>query len=38
VNDRLRHQTDQPTIGLILCQSQDRVLAEYSLSGIDKPT
>jgi predicted nuclease of restriction endonuclease-like (RecB) superfamily len=37
VNDRLRHPTDQPTIGLILCQSQDRVLAEYSLSGIDKP-
>ncbi len=37
VNDYLRHSTDQPTVGLILCQSQDRVLAEYSLSGIDKP-
>jgi predicted nuclease of restriction endonuclease-like (RecB) superfamily len=37
INDRMRHPHDQPTIGLILCQSQDRVLAEYSLSGIDKP-
>jgi predicted nuclease of restriction endonuclease-like (RecB) superfamily len=37
VNDRLRHSTDQPTIGLILCQSKDNVLAEYSFAGIDKP-
>lgn len=37
VNDKLRHSTDQPTIGLILCQGKDRVLAEYALSGIDKP-
>ena len=37
VNDKLRHEMDQPTIGLILCQSKNRVLAEYALSGIDKP-
>jgi predicted nuclease of restriction endonuclease-like (RecB) superfamily len=37
VNDTLRHPTDQPTIGLILCQGKDRMLAEYALSGIDKP-
>lgn len=37
VNDRLKHPTDQPTIGLILCQSRDRLLAEYSFAGIDKP-
>lgn len=37
INDRLRHPSDQPTIGLILCQSQDRLLAEYSLAGIDQP-
>jgi hypothetical protein len=37
VNDTLRHATDQPTIGLILCQSKERLLAEYALSGIDKP-
>ena len=37
VNDRLKHPTDSPTIGLILCQTKDNVLAEYSFSGIDKP-
>ncbi|MBX3427114.1 MAG: DUF1016 family protein [Pirellulales bacterium] len=37
VNDQLRHADDQPTIVLILCQSKDNVLAEYALSGIDKP-
>lgn len=37
VNDQLRHLDDQPTIGLILCQSKDNVLAEYALAGIDKP-
>jgi predicted nuclease of restriction endonuclease-like (RecB) superfamily len=36
INDTLRHPTDQPTIGLILCQGKDRLLAEYALSGIDK--
>ena len=37
VNDRLKHPTDQSTIGLILCQERDRLLAEYSFAGIDKP-
>lgn len=37
VNDQLRHKDDQPTIGLILCQTKDNVLAEYALTGIDKP-
>jgi predicted nuclease of restriction endonuclease-like (RecB) superfamily len=37
VNDTLRHPTDQPTIGLILCQGKDRLLAEYALGGIDNP-
>ncbi|TVS09387.1 MAG: DUF1016 domain-containing protein [Planctomycetaceae bacterium] len=37
VDDQLRNPTDQPTIGLILCQTKDRVLAEYALRGIDKP-
>ncbi len=27
----------QPTIGLILCQEHDRLLAEYRFAGIDKP-
>lgn len=37
VDDRLRHATDQPTIGLILCQKPNHVLAEYALRGVDKP-
>lgn len=37
VDDKLRHETDQPTIGLILCQQPNRVLAEYALRGVDKP-
>jgi len=37
VDDTLRHAADAPTIGLILCQGKDRVLAEYALRGIDKP-
>jgi predicted nuclease of restriction endonuclease-like (RecB) superfamily len=37
VDDKLRHADDRPTIGLILCQEKDRVLAEYSLRDINKP-
>lgn len=37
VDDKLRHADDKPTIGLILCQQHNRVLAEYALRGIDKP-
>lgn len=37
VDDRLRNDTDQPTIGLILCQTKDRILAEYTLRDIHKP-
>lgn len=37
VDDKMRHASDAATIGLILCQGKDRVLAEYALRGIDKP-
>ena len=37
VDDQLRHEHDQPTLGLILCQTKDRVLAEYALRDIHKP-
>ena len=33
----LKRPTDAPTIGLILCQTRDQPLAEYSFAGIDKP-
>lgn len=37
VDDQLRHETDQPTIGLILCQQPNRILAEYALRDMEKP-
>lgn len=37
VDDVLKHPTDAPTIGLILCQEQNRILAEYALRGVDTP-
>lgn len=37
VDDVLRHAQDAPTIGLILCQQQNEVIAEYALRGVDKP-
>lgn len=36
VDDRLRHSSDNPTIGMILCQDRNQVVAEYALKGIDK--
>jgi predicted nuclease of restriction endonuclease-like (RecB) superfamily len=37
VDDYLRHQDDQKTVGLILCQNKNKVMAEYALSGIKTP-
>ena len=37
VDDRLKHASDNTTIGLILCQDKKKVLAEYALRGMDKP-
>lgn len=37
VDDRLRHETDASSIGLILCQDRNRVVAEYALRGLNKP-
>ena len=37
VNDLLRHPDDQPSIGLILCKTRERFVAEYALRDINKP-
>lgn len=37
VDDLLRHENDQPSIGLILCKSKNNVLAEYALRDMNKP-
>ena len=37
VDDLLRHKDDQPSIGLLLCRSRNRVQVEYALRDIRKP-
>jgi len=37
VDEQLRGKGDQPTIGILLCKSKDKVVAEYALSDIHKP-
>jgi predicted nuclease of restriction endonuclease-like (RecB) superfamily len=37
VDDLLRKENDNPTIGLLLCKSKDKVEAEYALRGISQP-
>ena len=36
VDDRLKHATDKPSIGLILCEDKNKIVAEYALRGMDK--
>jgi len=36
VDDRMRHAADQPSIGLILCEEKNKIIAEYALRGMDK--
>jgi hypothetical protein len=37
VDDRLRHADDQPTIGLVLCRTRERLIVEYALRDLAKP-
>lgn len=37
VDDQLRHEADAPSIGLILCQDRNHIVAEYALRGVEKP-
>ncbi len=37
VDDKLRHDADGPSIGLILCQDRNHVVAEYALRGLTQP-
>ncbi|WP_216322754.1 PDDEXK nuclease domain-containing protein [Deinococcus aestuarii] len=36
-DDLLRHPSDAPSIGLLLCRTQNKVIAEYALRGVDRP-
>ncbi len=37
VDAQIKAPDDKPTIGLLLCRTQNRLVAEYSLSGMEKP-
>lgn len=37
VDDLLRHETDNPSIGLLLCKSKDHVMVEYALRDSNRP-
>ncbi|MFV8325980.1 PDDEXK nuclease domain-containing protein [Flavobacterium sp. ZS1P14] len=37
IDDILKHETDKPTIGLILCKGKDKIFAEYALRDMNKP-
>lgn len=37
VDDLLRHKDDQPSIGIIICKTKSKVIAEYALRDNKKP-
>ena len=37
VDNQLRHNDDQPSIGLLLCKERDRLIVEYALRDVKKP-
>lgn len=37
VDTQLKHATDNPSIGIILCRNQDKIEVEYALRDIYKP-
>ena len=37
IDDLMRHPTDNPTIGLIICKDKNNLVAEYALRGINQP-
>lgn len=37
VDEQLRHKDDQPSIGIILCKTKNKVIVEYSLRDANKP-
>ena len=37
VDDTLKHEQDNPSIGILLCKQRDKLTAEYALRDINKP-
>ena len=37
VDNIFRHSQDNPTIGILLCESRSKIIAEYALKNINAP-
>lgn len=37
VDEKLKAKIDSPSIGLILCQDKNQIVAEYALRGVERP-
>jgi predicted nuclease of restriction endonuclease-like (RecB) superfamily len=37
IDDMLKHPADNPSIGIMLCKTRDKLTAEYALKDINKP-
>jgi predicted nuclease of restriction endonuclease-like (RecB) superfamily len=37
IDAQVKAEDDRPTIGLLLCRKQNRLVAQYAVNGIDKP-
>ena len=33
----MRHKDDSPSVGILLCKSHNKTVAEYALKNIEKP-
>ncbi len=37
IDNLMRHSSDNPTIGIILCKTKNKTIAEYALQDVNKP-
>lgn len=37
IDDQLRHTSDQPSIGILLCKTPNKVVVEYALKNVNSP-
>lgn len=37
VDNKFKHKADNPTIGILLCESRSKIIAEYALKNINAP-
>lgn len=37
IDEQLKAEADEPTIGILICKNKDKLVAEYALKDINKP-